>query len=125
MKIITSTKSPHRDLVAGLYSAVDNLDADGVGSFVAPGVTFRMGNFDELHGRQQVIDANAAFFRTIAAMRHTIMGLWSQGQTAICSGTVHYTRMDETEMEVPFATVLTLTGGLIADYRVYVDVSNL
>lgn len=125
MQLTAHGNSPHRNLIAGLYSAVDNLDAQGVGSFIADDVLFRLGNFDVLQGRQAVIDANAAFFGTIAAMRHTISGIWSEGETVICSGEVHYTRQDASDLTVPFATVLTLRDTRISDYRVYVDVSPL
>ncbi|WP_422378716.1 nuclear transport factor 2 family protein [Roseibium sp.] len=125
MQITTESTTPHRKLIAGLYQAVDALDAEGVGSFVTDDVLFRLGNFDQLQGRQQVIDANAAFFSTISAMQHTISGIWSDGNTVICSGEVHYTRKDTSTLSVPFATVLTLTDSRIADYRVFVDVSPL
>ena len=125
MKITATMENPHRDLVAGLYAAVDALDANEVGAFIAPDVRFQLGNFDETRGRQAVIDANAAFFRTIAAMRHTITGLWSEGRTVICAGSVQYTRKDTSQLEIPFATVLTLDDDRIADYRVYADISPL
>ncbi|ASP34993.1 nuclear transport factor 2 family protein [Labrenzia sp. VG12] len=125
MQITTETTTPYRDLIAGLYTAVDDLDAEGVGSLVTDDVRFRLGNFETLQGRQAVIDANAAFFGTISAMQHTISGIWSDGNTVICSGEVHYTRQDTSSLSVPFATVLALTGSRIADYRVFVDVSPL
>lgn len=125
MQITTRTTTPHRELIAGLYAAVDRLDAHGVGRFVTDDVRFRLGNYDELQGRQAVIDANAAFFGTISAMRHTISGIWSDGDTVICSGEVQYTRQDASALSVPFATVLTLRETLVNDYRVFVDVSPL
>jgi len=125
MQIMIKDNTAHRDLIAGLYAAVDNLDAQGVGRFVTDDVLFQLGNFDELEGRQAVVDANAAFFNTISAMRHTISGIWSEGETVICTGEVHYTRKDASELTVPFATVLTLRATRISDYRVYVDVSPL
>jgi len=125
MHITASTDSPHQALVAALYTAVDSLDADGVGGQVAENVLFRLGNFDELRGRQAVIDANAAFFGTIKAMRHTITDIVSEGDNVFCAGSVHYTRLDTSELTVPFATRLKLEKGRIADYRVYVDVSPL
>ena len=125
MTMIAASTNPHHDLIAALYAAVDDLDPAGVDAFVTPDVRFRLGNFDELQGRQAVVDANASFFRTIAAMRHVIEGISSDGDAVICSGSVHYTRQDGTLLAVPFATVLKLRDGLIADYRVYVDISPL
>ena len=86
---------------------------------------FKLGNHEALNGREQVKAANEAFFSTIKAMRHTITGIWSNGDTALCEGNVHYTRNDLTEIEVPFAAHLDLNDGKIADYRVFVDLSQL
>ncbi|WP_269585069.1 nuclear transport factor 2 family protein [Roseibium sp. Sym1] len=125
MQITCPTSNPHRDLVATLYSAVDNLNAKAIGKLVTDDVRFRLGNFDELCGKQAVIDANNAFFGTISAMRHTIDDIGSEGKTVYCTGSVHYTRQDNSELSLPFATRLKLDSGRIADYRVYVDVSPL
>ncbi|WP_428640799.1 nuclear transport factor 2 family protein [Roseibium sp.] len=125
MKITTTTGNSNRPLLAALYSAVDAFDAEAVGALLTRDVGFQLGNFGEISGKQAVIDANRAFFETIAAMRHTITGIWSEDRTVICAGTVHYTRKDGTELEVPFATVLELSSGQIRDYRVFVDISAL
>lgn len=125
MQITSVTDTSHRDLVAALYSAVDNLDADAIGRLVTWDVRFRLGNFDELRGKPALIDANNAFFGTISAMHHTIDDIGSEGQTVYCTGSVHYTRQDKSELTIPFATRLKMEGGQIADYRVYVDVSPL
>jgi len=125
MKITSKNMTEHRPLIASLYSAVDAMDATSVARFVTDDVTFQLGNFDILTGRKDVESANASFFETIKAMRHTITGIWASGSTAFCDGLVHYTRKDLSEHEVPFATRLELQNGKITDYRVYVDISGL
>jgi len=125
MQITTPVNTPHHAMITALYSAVDNLDAAEIGRLVTRDVHFRLGNFDELRGRQAVIDANTAFFGTISAMRHTISELWSQGQSVFCAGSVQYTRPDNSELTVPFATLLKLEDSQIAGYRVFVDLSPL
>lgn len=125
MKFSIKTDNPHKILVESLYSAVDARDAERVGAMVSDDVVFQLGNFDALHGRQAVIDANAAFFKTIAGMDHTVSRIVSEGETVFCAGSVHYIRQDDTELEIPFATALALRDGLITDYRIYVDVSPL
>lgn len=118
----TSEYSP---LITSLYTAVDALNAQGVVDHVTDDVKFQLGNFEPITGREVVKDSNAAFFTTIKAMRHTISRVWSSGDTAICDGTVHYTRHDQSEHEVPFAAHLGVRDGKIADYRVFVDISEL
>ncbi|NVO58698.1 nuclear transport factor 2 family protein [Rhodobacteraceae bacterium B1Z28] len=125
MHITAQHNSPHAPLIAKLYAAVDAMNARNVVEFVTEDVAFRLGNFDPINGRDSVELANDAFFQTIAAMRHTITGLWSGGDTVFCDGTVHYTRKDGSEHEVPFATRLGLEQGKVYDYRVYVDISKL
>ncbi|WP_170394457.1 nuclear transport factor 2 family protein [Ruegeria arenilitoris] len=125
MQIANEHNSPHAPLVAGLYAAVDAMNACDVVSYLTEDVTFCLGNFDPINGRGPVEHANECFFQTIAAMRHTITGIWSSGSTVFCDGTVHYTRKDSSEHEVPFATRLGLQEGKVADYVVYVDISGL
>ncbi|MDC0657764.1 nuclear transport factor 2 family protein [Leisingera sp. SS27] len=125
MQITAKGTTPHTALIGGLYSAVDAMNAEAVVSFLSDDVTFRLGNFDTITGRKPVEDANAAFFTTIDAMHHTITGIWSSGDTVFCEGSVHYTRKDQSEHEVPFATRLGLRDGKIADYNVYADISGL
>ncbi|MEM7471595.1 MAG: nuclear transport factor 2 family protein [Pseudomonadota bacterium] len=111
--------------MTSLYTAVDALDAQGVVDHVTDDVQFQLGNFEPISGHDAVKDSNAAFFATIKAMDHTISGVWSSGDTAICDGTVHYTRHDQSEHDVPFAAHLGIRDGKIADYRVFVDISGL
>lgn len=125
MQILAQNASEHTPLIAALYTAVDEMNAEGVVDHVTDDVQFQLGNFEPLSGRAAVKDSNAAFFGTIKAMRHTISGIWSSGDTAICDGTVHYTRLDRSEHEVPFAAHFGLRNGKIADYHVYVDISGL
>ena len=125
MHITSQSPSEHTSLVAALYTAVDEMNAESVVEHVTDDVQFQLGNFEPLSGREAVKDSNAAFFAKIKAMHHTISGIWSSGDTAICDGTVHYTRLDQSEHEVPFAAHLGLRDGKIADYRVYVDISGL
>lgn len=125
MELTVQFTSQYTPLITSLYTAVDALDAQGVVDHVTDDVQFQLGNFEPISGHDAVKDSNAAFFATIKAMHHTISGVWSSGDTAICDGTVHYTRHDQSEHEVPFAAHLGVRDGKIADYRVFVDISGL
>lgn len=121
----TTQNNAHRDLIEALYTAVDALDAKAIGTLLSANVQFRLGNFDPMQGRDAVVDANAAFFETIQGMQHTVSGLWSDGDTALCKGEVFYTRKDGSTHSVPFATILGIRGGLVENYDVFVDISGL
>ena len=125
MELTAKNTSEYTPLITSLYTAVDAFNAQGVVDHVTEDVQFQLGNFEPITGREAVKDSNAAFFATIKAMRHTIKGVWSDGDTAICDGTVHYTRLDQSEHEVPFAAHLGLRDKKIADYKVFVDISEL
>lgn len=125
MKLTAQQTTPHRDLIARLYTAVDDMDPAAVGAMVAEDVRFQLGNFDPILGKPGFLAANEAFFGTIQGMQHTVTGLWSDAETAICSGDVFYTRKDGTHHSVPFSSILRVQDGVIADYNVYVDVSGL
>ncbi|AXT35098.1 nuclear transport factor 2 family protein [Phaeobacter sp. LSS9] len=125
MQITTLKPAAHTALVGDLYAAVDALNAQAVASFLTDDVTFRLGNFDAITGRKAVEDANASFFTTIRAMGHTITGIWTSGDAIFCEGEVHYTRKDQSEHKVPFATRLGLRDDKIATYNVYADISEL
>lgn len=125
MELRAKNTSEYTPLITSLYTAVDGLNAQGVVEHVTDDVEFQLGNFEPIIGRKAVKDANTAFFATIKTRRHTIRGVWSSGDTAICDGMVHYTRLDQSEHEVPFAAHLGIRDGKIADYRVFVDISKL
>lgn len=125
MQITTQNPSEHTPVITALYTAVDEMNAEGVVDHVTDDVQFQLGNFEPLAGRDAVKSSNAAFFKTIKAMEHTINNVWSCDDTVICDGTVRYTRLDHSEHEVPFAAHLGLSDGKIADYRVFVDVSGV
>ncbi|ATG36751.1 Ketosteroid isomerase-related protein [Phaeobacter piscinae] len=125
MQISAKETTLHTALIEGLYSAVDAMNAEAVASFLTDDVTFRLGNFDAITGRKAVEDANASFFATIRAMGHTITGIWISGNAVFCEGEVHYTRTDQSEHKVPFATRLGLRDDKIATYNVYADISGL
>ncbi|MEH6631760.1 MAG: nuclear transport factor 2 family protein [Halopseudomonas aestusnigri] len=114
-----------RKLVTELYQAVDNKSVDQLEKFLDEDLRFQLGNFGAIHGKAAVLDANAAFFASIKSMAHSFDGLWESGNNIICTGQVHYIRLDDSELTIPFATVLQIENDLIKDYQVYVDVSPL
>ncbi len=113
------------ELVTRLYQAVDSRTAASLEPFLSPSVTFQLGNNLPVSGKEAVLQVNASFFESVAAMAHTIDKVWSQDADVICSGSVQYTRLDGSQLSVPFATILATEDGLIRDYKVYVDVSPL
>ena len=114
-----------RAFVQKLYRVVDARDVNALGNMLAEGVLFKIGNMDDVVGKEAVLEANKGFFTSIAGMVHTIENVWSQGDDVICHGHVDYTRLDGTNTSATFSTILKLKDELIVDYRVFADVSAL
>jgi ketosteroid isomerase-like protein len=116
---------PKQDWIEGLFRAIDNKDADAMAAYLAEDASFRFGNGPPVHGREAIREAVDQFFSAVAALRHRLHDIWNQPQALICSGEVTYTRHDASELSVPFANILKLDGGLIREYVIYVDASEL
>ncbi|MEO1209483.1 MAG: nuclear transport factor 2 family protein [Cyanobacteria bacterium J06638_20] len=121
----TAAKMSSTEFVTKLYQAVDARSIEGLAPFLADEVYFQLANAQPLHGKAAVLDANAAFFKSIAAMSHRIDNVWSQGDDVICNGQVNYTRLDGSHFAAPFATILKLHHGQITNYLIYTDASEL
>ncbi|MFD2205923.1 nuclear transport factor 2 family protein [Kiloniella antarctica] len=114
-----------RKFVTELYQAIDAKSVDQLETFLGEDLRFQLGNFGAIQGKSTVLDANAAFFTSIKSMTHSFDGLWESGDNIICTGQVHYVRLDDSELTIPFATVLQIRNDLIQDYQIYVDISPL
>ena len=58
-------------------------------------------------------------------MRHTIDKVWNLGDDVICNGLVNYVRLDGSEYQANFSTILTMQDGKIVEYFVYADIAQL
>ena len=113
------------EFVKKLYQCVDERNLQALSAFLDPDVSFRFANAEPLQGKDAVLEANKAFFASIAAMSHRIDSVWSQDDDLICNGQVNYTRLDASKYSAPFATILKVKDEQIIDYLIYADVSEL
>ena len=111
--------------IGGLFAAIDAKDAAAFVSYLAEGAVFRFGSAPPVHGREAIREAVDAFFGTIAGCRHTIRNSLRDGTTLVCEGDVTYRRHDDSEITVPFADIFEYEGDLIAEYKIYIDISPL
>jgi uncharacterized protein (TIGR02246 family) len=114
--------------VADLFDAVDALDAKAFAERFTEDGTFRFGNAPAVAGRRQIEESVAGFFSTISGLKHAIVGVWSGGWEggAVTSveTTVTYRRKDTTVTDgIPVTSTLRMRGDLIADFRVFADIS--
>jgi hypothetical protein len=114
--------------VADLFDAVDALDATAFAARFTEDGTFRFGNAPAAVGRRQIAESVAGFFSTIGGLKHQILGVWSGawegGAVTSVETTVTYRRKDATVTDaIPVTSTLRMRGNLIADFRVFADIS--
>ena len=114
--------------VADLFHAVDALNAAAFAERFAEDGTFRFGNAPAAVGRRQIEESVAGFFSTIGGLKHEILGVWSGtwegGAVTSVETTVTYRRKDATVTDaIPVTSTLRMRGDLIADFRVFADIS--
>lgn len=113
--------------LADLFDAVDALDAAAFAERFAADGTFRFGNAPAVAGRRQIEESVAGFFSTIGGLKHEIVGVWSGawegGAVTSVETTVTYRRRDATVTAIPVTSTLRMRGDLIADFRVFADIS--
>lgn len=114
-----------RSWLDGLFAAIDARDAERFGAYLTDDVVFRFGNAEPVHGRAAVEAAVAGFFSAVQALRHELDGAWAVDDAMACHGEVTYTRHDGSELRVPFANVLRLSGDRAREYLIFADTSAL
>lgn len=109
----------------GLFDAVDRKDTPRFLAYLAEDGEFRYGNAPAAVGHEAIGAAVDGFFSMIGSSRHELLHTWGDGETAACEGTVLYTRLDGSQVRIPFANVFYLRAGRIARYHIYIDSTPL
>ena len=108
-----------------LFGAIDASDADGFCAYLTDDAVFRFGNAPAVHGRHAIEQAVRQFFASIRRSRHQLGRVWSTASTVALEGFVTYTRLDGSEVTLPFADTMVLRGDLLAEYYIYIDIAPL
>jgi len=108
-----------------LFQAIDVKDVERFASYLGDDVRFRFGSNPAVTGKAEVATAVAGFFASIKVLEHRVTSVWREPDAVICEGEVAYTRRDGRVVAAPFVNVLRMRGGLVRDYRIYVDAAAL
>lgn len=112
-----------REFATAVFSAVDLRDAEKFSKFFAPDGFFAFGNAEPVRGRNAIAASVSEFFSSIAGLKHHIADVWHLDNVMIITNLIDYTRRDgRVVRELPCANVLRLDGGLITEYRIYMDI---
>ena len=123
MQALASTGDP--PWLRPLFNAIDASDADGFCAYLTDDAVFRFGNAPAVHGRRAIEQAVRQFFASIRRSRHEFQRIWSTATTVALDGFVTYTRLDGSEVTLPFADTMVLRGDLLAEYYIYIDIAPL
>ena len=111
-----------------LLDEVDSERAIGFALNFTEDGTFTWGNFPSMVGRTAIAEFTGGFFAMISTVRHQLDNYWRVGERhTMTNGRVTFTRLDDSELTVPFATVSQFTpdGTRMTSYQVYLDPSPL
>lgn len=109
----------------GVFAAIDRQDTAAFVGYLSDGAVFRFGSAPPVQGRDAISAAVDGFFGTIGGLSHTVDNTLVRGSTQVCEGEVTYTRLDGTQITLPFTDVFEYDGELIAHYKIYMDISPL
>jgi len=109
----------------GIFAAIDAKDGAAFVAYLTEDAIFRFGSAPPVQGRAAIEEAVSGFFGTIAGCCHRIDKTLRQDDTLVCEGVVTYRRHDGSEIAIPFTDVFEYEGGLIAHYKIYIDVGPL
>jgi ketosteroid isomerase-like protein len=109
------------DQLRRVFATFDAKDVSALAGFMTEDVRLRLGNALPIQGKPAFVDAVNAFLGSIAAVRHEIVTVYTDGDAAIVEFDVHYTRQDGDVVILPCCNVFRLRDGHIAEYRSYID----
>ena len=120
-----SSVAPEQSTLQALFAAIDAMDSAAFTDFLTDDAEFRFGSAPAVSGKAAIAEAVSGFFQSIAALRHEVEFVVTQGDVLIAEGTVNYTRHDGSQVSLPFADIFTMDGSRIANYKIYMDIAPL
>ena len=111
--------------VKRLFSSIDNMDTEAFLSFLEDDALFRFGSEQVVTGKEAIGETIGGFFASIKGLRHDILEIWFEAGTVICRGEVTYTRIDDSDVTLPFVDILRMRGKRIGEYLIYIDIKPL
>lgn len=108
-----------------MFAAVDAGDAPTFLSLLTPDARFSFGNAPPVEGHHAIVALVAGMRPVMQQLRHEILEMWRVGETWIVEQRVHYLDGRGRRHNLPCTNIFRLREGLIADYRVFIDISPL
>ena len=113
------------DKIESLFNDIDSMDADKFASYLDDDVSFRFGNAPVVVGKRAVRDAVDGFFKSIKGITHKKLRMWLHPDSILYQGIVTYTRLDNSQVTLPYLNLFFLNGDKIKEYLIYIDINPL
>jgi len=107
------------------YGAMEAKDIDAVCGMCTEDTRVQFANHETVTGRDAVKEVMLHFWGTIERMHHGFTHVLESGDQAVLEADVTYTRLDGSSVVIKSGTVIRRQDGLIADQRIYVDLTPL
>ena len=112
-------------MIKTLFQVIDSKDAAGFAGLFAEECRFRFGNLPEVQGRQNIRNFVQGFFDSVQGLSHEVREQWHVPGGLVYHGMVTYTRLDNSQLAVPFAVIISADSVGIREYLVFADTSGL
>ena len=112
-------------MVKDIFNSIDTKNTQDFIGFMTEDCVFQFGNAPAIKGKSEIEKNIDVFFGSIEGISHSLIESWQTENSLICHGSVTYTRLDKSKLTVPFANILYLKDGLISQYLIYVNNSEL
>ena len=108
-----------------LFAAIDARDTPAFLGFLTEDAEFRFGSAPSSYGHAAIGAGVDGFFGMIGGCRHRALRTWEDGNSAVCQGEVTYTRLDGSNVTLPFVNVFEFRGDKVSRYLIYNDLGPL
>jgi ketosteroid isomerase-like protein len=111
------------DWLQDYYSAVDAKDLDGYLARHTDDALVRFANNPPAIGKEQIGAAVGGIFAAVESTKHDLTQVYTVGETTIAEADAEYTLTDGRSVRIPTAVFLRRDGDLVAELRVYTDLT--
>jgi ketosteroid isomerase-like protein len=123
---VSDDVASHQQAITAVLACIDDGDLAAATSHLCDDVTVVFGNFEPLVGAGAFTQLFGQFSGSLQAVRHEIHHIWPAANdldVLVATMTAHYARTDGKRVNLPCCNVFRMSGSLIAEYRVYMDIS--
>ena len=108
-----------------LSETLDRQDIDKALEYLTDDCLFTAGNSESIQGKENIKNTLENFFNSVKSTQHNLIDIFESDNSLVHRGKVTYTRLDNTQLTVPFCDVFKIHENKIAEYTIYIDWSEL